>query len=99
MMKRGHEVRVVAGGLGVEEPDHRHHRLLRARRERPRGCAAKRGYQFPPADVDWYEPLPCRAASEAYHNADRLRRSDALGNGSRTCGPWLSSRLGLAKSL
>src|SRR3984893_8137822 len=29
--------------------------LLRASRERPRGCrAAERGYQFPPSDVDWH---------------------------------------------
>src|SRR5262249_25171418 len=34
--------------------------LLCARRERPGGSrAAKRGYQFPPSDVDWHEPLPC----------------------------------------
>src|SRR6516165_7754786 len=34
---RGQEVRGVAGPSGREKPDHRHRRLLRARRERPRG--------------------------------------------------------------
>src|SRR5262249_57026135 len=44
----------------VKEPDNRHCRLLRARRERARRRrAAKRGYQFPPSDCDWHEPLPC----------------------------------------
>src|SRR5215471_15926647 len=33
----GHEVWVVAGRPGTEEPDHRHRRLLCTRRERPRG--------------------------------------------------------------
>jgi hypothetical protein len=44
----------------AEKPDARRFRpLLRARCERPRSRrAAKRGYQFPPADVDWHEPPP-----------------------------------------
>src|SRR6516165_7196266 len=34
----------------MEEPDHRHRRLLRARRERPRGSrAAKQRYELAPA--------------------------------------------------
>ena len=36
-MVRGSKV----GRSSVEKPDHRHSRLLRARRERPRGCAAE----------------------------------------------------------
>src|SRR5262249_54343379 len=44
------------GGLGgrpaAQEPDHRHGRLLRARRERPRRRpAAKRGQEFSSSDV------------------------------------------------
>src|SRR6516164_4595069 len=36
----------------MEEPDHRHRRLLRARRERPRSRAAeKRGKEFSSSDV------------------------------------------------
>src|SRR5262249_47476445 len=36
----------------VEEANHRHRRLLRARRERPRSCRpAKRGQEFPSSDV------------------------------------------------
>jgi hypothetical protein len=33
--ERGHEVRQWAGGGEIEEPDNRHRRLLRARRQRP----------------------------------------------------------------
>jgi hypothetical protein len=42
----------------AEEPDHRHCRLLRARRERPRRRAAKRSYELPPPDVDCHATLP-----------------------------------------
>ena len=42
------------------KPDHRHRRLLRPRRERPRDSrAAKCGQQFPPSDGDCHTPLPC----------------------------------------
>jgi hypothetical protein len=34
--KRGHQVRVLVRRLAIEEPDHRHRGLLRARRNRPR---------------------------------------------------------------
>src|SRR5262249_46333504 len=37
----GYLVRRAVGRCAVEEPDHRHRRLLRARRERPCGCAAE----------------------------------------------------------
>src|SRR5262249_30276022 len=57
----------------------------RARRLRPCCCrAAKRGYEFSPSDVDWHEPLPCRAASEAYHNADLPAPSAKVLPGART---------------
>jgi hypothetical protein len=47
----------------VQKSNHRHRRLLRARRERPRGCrAAKCGQQFPPSDGDCHAPLPCEGA-------------------------------------
>src|SRR5262245_29747190 len=43
----------------AEKSNHRHRRLLRARRERPRGCrAAECGQQFPPSDGDCHPPLP-----------------------------------------
>src|SRR5262249_29905762 len=48
MMKRGHEVRGVAGGLGVEEPDHRQRGLLRTRRERPRRRPAEKRDEIAP---------------------------------------------------
>src|SRR5262249_26022333 len=39
--ERGQEMWVRAGDSGIEESDYRHRRLLRARRERPRGHAAE----------------------------------------------------------
>ena len=40
----GHKVRRVGEGRAADKPDHRHRRLLRARRERPpRRRAAERG--------------------------------------------------------
>src|SRR6516225_7024356 len=36
----GHKTCSVGGRRAAEEPDHRHRRLLRARRERPRGSRA-----------------------------------------------------------
>src|SRR5262249_47988735 len=43
----------------VHEPDHRHRRLLRAHRERPRGSrAAQCEYEFSPSDVDCHATPP-----------------------------------------
>src|SRR5262249_25733362 len=43
-------------------------RLLRARRERPRGRAAECRQQFPPSDGDCHTPLPCEVRKrERYH--------------------------------
>ncbi len=43
----------------AEEPDHRHRRLLRARRKRPRGRrAAQCEYEFSPSDVDCHATPP-----------------------------------------
>src|SRR5262249_20856326 len=44
----GHKVCRGAGRPSAEEPDHRHRGLLRARRERPRGRAAKQRYELAP---------------------------------------------------
>jgi hypothetical protein len=41
--KRGQEVCILLGRPSVKKADHRHRRLLRACRERPRGSAAERG--------------------------------------------------------
>jgi hypothetical protein len=44
LAERGHEVRHVSERPAVEKPHHRHRRLLRTRRERPRRRrAAERG--------------------------------------------------------
>src|SRR5215510_11918364 len=47
LAKGGHEVRSVSERGVPQETNHRHRRLLRARRERPRGCrAAECGQEF-----------------------------------------------------
>src|SRR5262249_20102235 len=47
-------------GLNADKSEPRHLRLLRARRERPRGhCTAECGQQLPPSDGDCHAPLPC----------------------------------------
>src|SRR6516164_9907160 len=78
-------MRIFRGRSAIEKPDHRHRRLLRARRERPRGCrAAERDYQFPPSDDDCHTPLPCEVRKwEGYHATSVLsltaRRSTRVG--------------------
>jgi hypothetical protein len=42
----------------VEEPDHRHRRLLRTRRERPRRCAAEQRDELASSDLDCHVTLP-----------------------------------------
>jgi hypothetical protein len=52
------QVRVRVERCAVEEPDHRHRWLLRARRERPRGRSAeKRGQEFSSLDVACHATL------------------------------------------
>src|SRR5262249_11926499 len=47
LMKRAYHGCEAVGQSAVEEPDHRHRRLLRARRERPRGRrAAEQQYEL-----------------------------------------------------
>ena len=44
----------------MKKADHRHHRLLRARRERPSGRrTAELGYQLAPSEGDRHVTLPC----------------------------------------
>src|SRR5262249_11226464 len=58
--KGGFVVRIPAGYVGVQIPDHRHRRLLRTCREGPRRrSAAECGQQLPPSDDDCHTPLPC----------------------------------------
>src|SRR6516225_4124094 len=61
----GHEVHSVSERGVPQEPDHRHRRLLRVRRERP-GCrrAAECDQQLPPSDGDCHTPLPCEVRKE-----------------------------------
>src|SRR5262249_50624073 len=47
--ERSYHMRGISGRLTVEEANHGHPRLLRARRERPRGCsAAEQGHELAP---------------------------------------------------
>src|SRR5262249_11341942 len=52
LAKSAQTIALSVGRVGVEEPDHRHPRLLRARRERPRRRSAKNGDEFSPSQVD-----------------------------------------------
>src|SRR5215207_1262171 len=47
-MEAAHEMRETVMRSAVEEPDHRHRRLLRARSERPRHCAAEQRNELAP---------------------------------------------------
>src|SRR5215831_19987700 len=59
--KRADNVRRASRCRAPQEPDHRHRRLLCARRERPHGGrSAERSYQFPPSDSDRHVALPCK---------------------------------------
>jgi hypothetical protein len=50
-------------------------------RERPRGRAAERGYQFPPSDSDWHVALPCEGwKGTISHRKSAVLRFEALGN-------------------
>src|SRR5215831_18942447 len=52
----------------IDEPDHRHRRLLRACREGPSGRrAAECSQQCAPSDGDWHTPLRARCVREGYH--------------------------------
>jgi hypothetical protein len=63
LAKGGQAQRIVEPlGRGAEEPDHRHCRLLRARRERPRRRAAEQRDELTPSYVTCHAPLPRRHA-------------------------------------
>jgi hypothetical protein len=83
LTKRRQEIAARLRPTIMEKPDHRHCRLLRARRERPRGRrAAERGYQFPPSDSDEHVALPCEGGLVKATISRRKRavlRSKAMG--------------------
>src|SRR5262249_15939041 len=60
LAEEGHYAGILGlARLASEPSDYRHRGLLRARRERPRGCrAAECSQQFPASDGDWHPPLP-----------------------------------------
>src|SRR5215470_13985606 len=68
-------------------------RLLRSRRERPRGGAAERGQQLPPSDGDCHTPLPC----EVRKGNDTTPRARGL-HGSRRAGARHSRCLSSGRS-
>jgi hypothetical protein len=73
------EVRGVISRLGLEQPDHRHCRLLRARRERQcrRGCQTCD--ELPPPHRSSLLPLSSERipAEDAWERATTLKRNDA----------------------
>src|SRR5262249_39748060 len=63
LTERGEELWGVVGRPGGEDPDHRHRRLLRACRERPRRRrAADERDELAPSNVTCHAPLPRRHA-------------------------------------
>jgi hypothetical protein len=92
----------------ADESDHRHRRLLRARRKRPRCRPAERGDQFPPSDSDRHVALPSEGClvKEQYHTASvrslRARRAAgcrcAAGLQCRAATLWLCAGLPLSVS-
>src|SRR5262249_59968013 len=94
LAERGGIRGVPARRFAVEPADHRHRRLLRTRRERPRDCrAGERSQQFPPSDGDCHAPLPC----EVREGNDTTPRaccpnSAAPGAGGAHAGPAATER-------
>ena len=69
--ERGDIARVGIGRPVSDKPDHRHRRLLRARRKRPRSCcAAQCEYEFSPSEVDCHAAPPAggRVHANREHN-------------------------------
>src|SRR5215471_13034670 len=63
IVKRAQTAAKKVGPFGAEHPDHRHRRLLRARRERPRNRrAAEKRDEIAPSNVTCHAPLPRRHA-------------------------------------
>jgi hypothetical protein len=56
LMKRGHDLPGVTGRFAVKESNDRDPRLLRARRERPRRCAAEKREEIATLDYPGNEP-------------------------------------------
>ena len=88
----------------VKEPDHRHHRMLRTRRERPRGrackhrnkCASSHSITSSAGRRSWIESERCEAPPAL--QAERITRIDvagaccATGIQPRLCGLGVRSR-------
>src|SRR5262249_51008487 len=68
LAERGDEVGVRGGRCAAEESDYRRRRLLRARRERPRGRrSAECSQQFPPSDGDCHAPQIFATLGNSFH--------------------------------
>ena len=79
----------TAGRHGAEEADHWQRWLLRTRRERPRGCAAKRVDKFSSPDTDCHATLQrVMQRRERYHT----RTCCAAGIRSGLCLLWVQKR-------
>src|SRR5262245_51079732 len=71
-MKCGHDLPGVTGRFAVQESNDRHLRLLRPRRERPRGYrAAECGQQFPASNGDCHTPLQREVRSRTIPRHER----------------------------
>ena len=71
--------------MRAEEPDHRHRRLLRARRERPRCRAAEQRDELAPLQLSNCIRCPSQLGAAYRIGEDQVRGSLQCGISSRLC--------------
>src|SRR6266436_3198976 len=74
IVKRAQTVAKKVGPFGAEHPDHRHRRLLRARRERPRGRATEKRNELAPPQVEHLTSSQWGGPRDTQPAIDRLAR-------------------------
>ena len=67
---RGHNVGPIGGGGGVEHPDHRHRRLLRTCRERPRRRATQQCNELAAMLLIQLHPIPQQRREPEHQDTD-----------------------------
>ena len=75
----GNPITGVAGRAGAGEPDHRHRRLLRVRRERPRSRrATEKRDEVAPSDLIGLHSVPCQQARAELQDIELARISQEV---------------------
>jgi hypothetical protein len=78
---RGHPTRKNLRHCAIEKADHRHRRLLRARRERPRYGRADKGDKLAPSHACYEATTSLRPAARLPHRALAVWLRDHVPNG------------------